>query len=189
MNKQDFLAQLREKLRSVPKADAQATVDYYAEMIDDRLEEGLSEQEAVAAIGNPEEIAKNILAETPGAPKQARKISGWEMVLIVLGAPIWLSLLVAVAAVVVSILVSLCSVVLSVYAVSVSLGAAALGCIFGSFFLSEMGLAALGAALVCAGLAILVFMLGNLAAKGVLALTKLTWKGVKRCFRRKEQAV
>lgn len=189
MNKRDFLAQLREKLRFVTKADVQATVDYYAEIIDDRLEEGFSEQEAVAAIGNPEEIAKNILAETPAAIKQSRKKSGWEIVLIVLGAPIWLSLLVAVAAVVVSILVSLYSVVLSVYAVSISLGAAALGCIFGSFFLSEMGMAALGAALVCAGLAILVFMLGNLATKGMFALTKLTWRGVNRCFRRKEQAV
>ncbi len=192
MNKQEFLAQLRENLWAMPKADAQASVEYYGEMIDDRMEEGLSEEEAVAAVGDAKEIAKNILAsEGTAEPKEKKRPTmGWRSVLLLtLGAPIWLSLLVAAAAVVVSVLVSLWSVVLSVYATCVSLGAAALGCIFGSFFLSEMGLAALGAALICAGLMILVFLLGNLAAKGMLILTKLTWKGVKRCFRRKEQAV
>ena len=46
-----------------------------------------------------------------------------------------------------------------------------------------------GAALLCAGLGILLFMLGNLAAKGMIALTKLCWQGVKSIFQRKEQAI
>ena len=44
-----------------------------------------------------------------------------------------------------------------------------------------------GAALVCAGLAILLFLLGKLAAKGMVKLTKLTCKGVKNIFARKER--
>ena len=50
-------------------------------------------------------------------------------------------------------------------------------------------LVALGAALVCAGLAVLFFMLGNLASKGMIQLTKLTFKGIKGMFTGKEQAV
>lgn len=192
MNKQEFLTQLREQLRSVPTADVQATVDYYAEMIDDRMEEGLSEQAAVAAVGTPEEIAKNILAETPATPQSPRKISWWVIVLVVLGAPIWLSLFIAVAAVIFSVLVALWSVVISLYAVAVSLGVAAIGCLLaGILALNLPGtvFVTLGAALVCAGLAIALFMLGNLVAKGMACLTKLCFQGVKRCFARKERSV
>lgn len=45
----------------------------------------------------------------------------------------------------------------------------------------------IGTALLCAGLAILLFILGNLAAKGMIGLTKLCWQGIKSIFQRKEQ--
>ena len=47
MTKEGFLAQLRQQLWALPEADRQNSLDYYAEMIDDRMEEGLSEEEAV----------------------------------------------------------------------------------------------------------------------------------------------
>jgi hypothetical protein len=43
-----------------------------------------------------------------------------------------------------------------------------------------------GAALVCAGLAILLLLLANLAAKGMVKLTKLVWNSI---FSRKERSV
>lgn len=192
MNKYEFLARLREKLWSIPETDARASVDYYAEMIDDRMEEGLSEAEAVAAVGNVDEIARNILGEIPTEQKQTRKMSWWEVVLIVLGAPIWLALLIAAAAVVFSVLVSLWSVVVSLYAAAVSLVAAGIGCLVAIFLTVEIPggiFGVLGAAFVCTGFAIALFILSNLAAKGMAMLTKLTWKGIKHCFVRKEQSV
>lgn len=192
MNKYEFLAQLCKELQEIPEADARASCDYYAEMIDDRMEEGLSEEEAVAAVGDVKQIARNILAETPAEQKQPRRISGWIVVLLVLGAPVWLSLLIAAAAVVFSVLVSLWSIVISLYAAAVSLGVSAVGCLVAAFLTVKMPGAtfmALGAALVCAGLAIGLFMLSNLAAKGMTMLTKLMWKGIRHCFARKEQNV
>ena len=195
MDKFDFITALRAKLWSIPEEDRQRSVDYYSEMIDDRIEDGLSEEAAVAAIGDLDEIVKNILAETPVAEpakqavKQKRKLSWWEIVLLVLGFPVWGSLLIAAAAVVFSVWIGLWSVVISLYATAVALGASAIGCILGSFFMiGSMGeaMVAWGAALLCAGLAILLFMLGNLAAKGMVALTKLTWNGI---FHRKERTV
>ena len=75
MNKFEFITALRAKLWSIPEEDRQRSVDYYSEMIDDRMEDGLSEEAAVAAIGDLDEIVKNILAETPAAEpaKQAKK--------------------------------------------------------------------------------------------------------------------
>lgn len=201
MNKQQFLTQLRARLWSIPQADANASIDYYAEMIDDRMEEGLSEEEAVAGIGSVEEVARTIIAETPvypqppqpAAPQKQRKgLRWWEIVLLVLGSPIWVSLLVAVVAVIFSVWISLWSGVISLYATAVALAASAIGCIIGSFFMIDTGavlfLTAWGAALVCAGLSILLFILSNLAAKGMVALTKLTLKGFKAIFAGREEA-
>lgn len=196
MNKFEFLTQLRAKLWGVPESDAQRSVDYYSEMIDDRMDEGLSEEEAVAAVGDLDEIVKQILQETPRAPgtaeapKKHRTWQTWEIVLLILGSPVWVPLLIAAAAIIFSVCVTLWSVVISLYVTAVALGASAIGCILAGFFMagttSGTIFAALGAALLCAGLAILFFMLANLAAKGMVALTKLTWNSI---FRRKEQAV
>lgn len=207
MDKYDFLMALSEKLQSLPEADRQRSLDYYAEIIDDRMEEGLSEEEAVAAIGNVDDIARTILSEAPvapPAPKESRRLQWWEITLLILGSPIWISLLIAAAAVVFAVCIGLISVafavwislwstVISLYATAVALGFAALGCIIGSFFMVFYGtgelLIAWGAALICASLAILLFLLSNLAAKGMVALTKLTWAGIRRIFKRKEQTV
>ena len=184
MKKYDFLTQLRARLWELPEEDKQRSVDYYAEMIDDRMEDGLTEEEAVAAIGDLDEIVKNILTE---APKQKRRLHWWEILLLVLGFPVWGSLVISVVAVVFSVWVSLWSAVISLYATAFALCASAVGCMVGSFFMiggfGEV-MVAWGAALVCAGLAILVFMLSNLCAKGMIALTKRIGKGI---FRRKER--
>ena len=45
ITKQEFLLQLREKLSGLPQADIDERVAFYGEMIDDRVEEGLTEEE------------------------------------------------------------------------------------------------------------------------------------------------
>lgn len=194
MDKYQFLSQLREKLRSIPEADASASLSYYREMIDDRMEEGLTEEEAVAAVGDVDQIARSILAETPPIPpapeKKKRRLHWWEITLLILGFPVWFSLLAAVAAVLFSLWISLWSVVISLYATAFALGVSAIGCILGSFFMiGGTWIVAWGAALICAGLAIVLFLLSNLAAKGLIALTRLTWKGLKALFAGKEEKV
>ena len=198
MNKFDFLTQLRARLWALPEEDKQRSVDYYAEMIDDRMEDGLSEAEAVAAVGDLDEIVKQILSETPRPPqvvkpaqekKEKRSAHWWEITLLILGSPVWVPLLIAAAAVIFSVWISLWSVVISLYATAVALGASAIGCIFASFFMigsmAEVTVA-WGAALLCAGLTVLLFMLSNLAAKGMVKLTKMVWNCI---FYRKERTV
>ena len=50
MNKQEFLSRLRKQLKGLE--DKEERITFYSEMIDDRMEEGLSEEEAVAAVGS-----------------------------------------------------------------------------------------------------------------------------------------
>ena len=48
MRKEEFLSQLESGLYGLPQADIDERLSFYAEMIDDRMEEGLGEEEAVA---------------------------------------------------------------------------------------------------------------------------------------------
>ena len=44
MNKQEFLAKLQTNLSGLPEKEVQDSLGFYSEMIDDRMEEGLSEE-------------------------------------------------------------------------------------------------------------------------------------------------
>ena len=204
MDKFEFITELRAKLWALPEEDKQRSVDYYSEMIDDRMEDGLSEAEAVAAIGDLDEIVQQILCETPRPPaevkkeeeqkKQKRKVSWWETLLLVLGFPVWGSLLIAAAAVIFSVWISLWSVVIALYATAFALAACAIGLPVAAFSLLWIhhygeGAVLVGGALICAGSAILIFLLSNLAAKGLAVLTRLIWNGSTGIFRRKERTV
>ena len=67
MTKAEFLKALEEKLSALSAEDRAASLAYYEEIIDDRMEEGLYEADAVAAAGPVEEAAAQLLAETPHA--------------------------------------------------------------------------------------------------------------------------
>ena len=62
MTKTEFLVQLKEKLSCLPQADIQQSLEYYVEMIDDRIDDGMSEESAVQSVGTPEKIAEEIVA-------------------------------------------------------------------------------------------------------------------------------
>ena len=65
MSKQEFLAALRNGLAGLPQEDIEERIGFYSEMIDDRMEEGLSEEEAVAQIGPVEDVIEQIIGDTP----------------------------------------------------------------------------------------------------------------------------
>lgn len=199
MTKLEFLAALRERLSGLPLEDIEKSVEYYSEMIEDRMEDGVAEEAAVEAIGSVDGIAAGILADS-SSPKpaktrgnQKRQRKTWKIVLLVLGSPVWLPLLLAAAIILLSVYIVLWSVVVVFYAAAVTLGAAAVAGVFGMISLGisggiAQGLLFLGAGLLCAGLAILWFQLSNLTAKGVLLLGKRMFVGIKRRFIGKETA-
>ena len=192
MRKQEFIDALRERLRGLPSQDVEERVGFYAEMIDDRMEEGLTEAVAVADMGDVEDVVSQILAETPLARlvkekiKPKRRLRAWEIVLLALGSPIWLTLLISAFAVVLSLYVSTWAVVVSLWACFASFAASALGGIVGGaalvLFHGPVGLVLIAAGLALAGLAIFSFYGCKALTKGVCRLTPKMLLGVKRCF-------
>lgn len=183
MNKQEFLVKLRRGLSGLPKDDIEERLTFYSEMIDDRMEEGLSEEDAVCEIGNIDELISQIVADIPLTKLVKEKITpekrlkAWEIVLLVLGSPIWLSLLIAFFAVVFSLYIVLWSLAISLWAVFGSLAVCALSCVVAGIGLicggsTLSGAAVIGAGSICAGLSIFMFYGCKAATKGILILTK-----------------
>ncbi len=132
MNKQQFLDKLTHAMRGLPQQDIEDTLSFYGEMIDDRIESGMSEQDAIAAIGSPDAIVREMMLSMPLSTLVKSKCKSkkspwrvWEIVLLILGSPIWLSLLVAAVAVVLSVFVALWAIFASLWAVDLALAGSA----------------------------------------------------------------
>ena len=196
MNKKEFLARLGEGLSGLPREEREERLAFYGEMIDDKMEEGLSEEEAVAAAGDVDQILAQMLGENPvtetagRAVKPRRRPNGWAIVLILLGSPIWLALGVSVAAVLLSLYVSLWAVIVSLWAVFASLAACAVAGVLAGIVLAAVGrgaagIAILAAGVVCFGLVIPAFLGCRAATVGTVILTKKMALWIKKRFIRK----
>ena len=157
MNKKMFLRRLSRRLAALPAAERRRSAAYYAEMIDDRIEAGMAEEAVVAELGDVNEIAAQILQESGVQPR--RRIGVLEIALLVLGSPVWLTVLAALGVALLAIYIAIWSAIAAVFAVDISLAAAALA-LLAAIFSGFAGptaalLLSLGAALLLAGLAIL----------------------------------
>ena len=199
MTKQELIFKLTEKLNGLPWEEVERSMEYYNEMIDDRMEEGMSEAEAIAALGSVDEIAAQILANIPltrivrAKIKPKRSLDAWEIVLLILGFPVWFPLLTAVAAVIFSIYVTIWSVILSLYAVDLAFVVSAIASLTAAILLlctgePLFGLFFLGALLILSGLTIGWFFLCKYGTKGTWWLGKRILFGIKSLFIRKEDA-
>ena len=198
MDKHEFLTQLRIGLSGLPQDDIEERVTFYREMIEDRVEEGLSEEEATSAVGSVDNIVSQIVADIPLARIEKeritlkRRLKVWEIVLLALGSPIWLSLGIAFIAVTVSLYVSLWAVIISLWAVFVSMICCSLAGVLTGLILAHSsnvltGTVVASAGIVCAGLSIFTFYGCKSATNGTLMLTKKLALWIKNCFIRKEK--
>ena len=199
MTKKEFLTELCEKLSFLPAEEVEERLVFYLEMIDDRMEEGLSEEDAIAAIGSIDEIAEQITADIPLTKlvkvriQSKRQLTAWETILLALGSPLWLSLLVSAVAVILALYVSLWAVIVSLWAVFVSLAVCAIACIVACIIFSIEGsvlssAAVAGVGLVCAGLSVFMFHGCRVTTVGSLAFTGRIVSGLKGRFIKKEHS-
>lgn len=202
MTKSEFLAEIDEKLseKGLSQGDIEKSLDYYRELIEDSIEDGMTEEEAVASMGNPDDIASQILIDTP-LPKFVkakinertranRGIRTWVIVLLVLGSPVWVPLLIALLSVLLSIYIVLWSLIITLYSIVLSFAAASVFAIASGIILiiagrAPHGLVSMGSGLLLAGLAIFMFLISNKAAVGIIKLGGLIARSIKSCFTRK----
>ena len=135
MNKADFLAALRQQLRGLSESDIEKSLEYYSESIDDRIEDGMTEEEAVADMESPAEIARQILMDMPlpkvvkAKARPSRPLRVGEIVLLAVGSPVWVPLALAAVLVFLAIYVTIWALVVTFYAVDFSFAASSLFCL------------------------------------------------------------
>ena len=178
---------MRQKLYQLPPRDVEQTIEYYNEMINDYIESGYSEDVAVAKMGRVDDIAQQILAGaqnpafgTYGVQKQ--KKSGLVITLLILGFPIWFSLLITAFCVLLTAAIVIATLAIVVpWSLVVSFGASALALLMATaIILTGEGI---GAAILVLGTAFILAALCIFSLWAALRLTRLGAKGIGAMFR------
>ena len=185
MKKEAFLRALEGRLEGMSAEERARALEFCAESIDDRVEDGMDEEAAVAALGDVEDVARGLLADRPlGAVVRERvrhESNAGRVVLLICASPLLLTLF----AVGLSVYAALWAAMIAVYAAVASLliagAACALGGVAAIFFVGTApGLCVCGSGLISFALGLMLFDPARAAAKGSLKLTKAFGRGCKR---------
>lgn len=186
MNRTEFLEELHRRLLHLPEAERTKSLEYFDEMIGDRMEDGMSETQAVAALGSMDEIVSGILQDMPfpallavqvkSSRDRAKNKTLWK-VLAIAGAPLWVPLLLALAVLVLALYIVLFAALISMFALLFAFACAGIfglisGLITAAMQSLPVGVCICGMALVCGGLALLLFRPILAAARGCIELCK-----------------
>ena len=196
MTKIQFLSELQDRLKALPDREIDKSLEYYAEMIDEHTEEGMDEEEAVALIGEPKQVADKILSEASlisiikGRAKN-KKFGAWGWALIILGSPIWVALLAVAISAVISVYAVLWSGWISAFAVAVAICGSSLGAVVLAVVAfwqanSGVGIFFVGATMALLGLGVLALFGCGYLLRAIVWLSKKTWLFIKSCFVKKE---
>lgn len=194
MNKKEFLDELRSKLRGLPKKDLENRINFYDEMISDRMDEGKSEEEAISEIGSVDEIVNQIASETSlvrlvkEKARPQRSLKGFEILLLILGFPLWFPLLLVVIILSLVAFLLVWIMVIVTYVVEGSLIAGGILAIIGYFssvVAGDPNMNALASSLLAIGGAFLFIYCCIGATKVTLKLSKGLLTSIKSAFIRK----
>lgn len=168
MEKKKFKEVLETRISILTPAERQRILTFYEETIEDSMEDGMSEEEAVAKLGDLDTIVKDILAENHIVlPEKKASIFGgmdkkWRYVLLFLLSPFWASVSCAALAFVFSVYLMFgCG-----FMILICVGMMPYLCIAGAILVVPFqlfenlsySLLVTGLAVLCGGLAILVYL-------------------------------
>ena len=197
MNKKGFLEKLKSELDGYSPEEVDRSIGFYSEMIDDRIEDGADEEEAVASIGSIDDIVNQIKLELPlgtlikekaksvkekheSGSKESRAFT---IVLLILGAPVWLPLLLSFICTVFSIYLTMWVLVLTLWIVDASFVITAFASVIGGviaiFENGVLGMLSIGVGLLFGSFSILMFYASLYSVKGMVAFTKWLVKSIK----------
>lgn len=128
MLKKQFLDELTKALEGLPKDELNDRISFYSDMIDDRMEDGMSEEDAVGDIGTVEEVKSEIMSNVSLVKivkhkvKPKRRLKTWEIVVLCVTSPIWVGLVIAGFAVILALVVALWAIVVALCAADIGIG-------------------------------------------------------------------
>ena len=175
MNRDEFLKRLDSGLSTLSQDDKAGIIDYYREIIEDKIEAGLCEAGAVESVGTVEEIVKQAILdseetednkkakeETEEKAKVSKLDKRW-LITLIAGAPLWITLLLTAVTVILAAYVCAWVGVASVVITEASLALSAPYGVIAALIVIftgdvALGFLALGSTLCVAGIAIVAFI-------------------------------
>lgn len=194
MTKETFLNELRTRLQGLPQKEIDERIAFYDEMINDKMEyDNLTEEQAIEKVGSVDDIVIQVAKETPLISivkhnvKPKRELTAWEVILLIVGFPLWFPLLISFLAIVFSLYVVLWALVLVVYSVFISgIASAIAGLVLGVIGITSgspaSGFFYIGCAIAGVGLTIVGYYASVYATKGAIAITKKLLLMIKLAF-------
>lgn len=98
MTQAEFIARLDRLISVLPAEERRRAADFYSELILDRMENGKTEEEAVADCGSVEEIAEKVMAAYTPVRQTSLFLRVMKIIALIFGVPILLSILIPLAA-------------------------------------------------------------------------------------------
>lgn len=197
MTKSEFINKIKSKLSNFPENIVDDRLSFYTEMIDDYIDEGMTEVEACEKLGSIDEIVESIAEDIPLSKlakkklNNRNKLSTLNIVLLIIGFPLWFSLLAVGFAVIISIYAALWSVVICLWAVVLSCGVSSMaGIILFIIYLCTsnyaLGFVVLGTSFVLLGICGLLIFVSKYLTIFTIKLPKLFLRSIKKLFIIKE---
>ena len=195
MTKKEFLDELRDRLSGLPKDDLENRLSFYEESINDRMDDGKSEEEAIKELGTIDEIVTQVAGETSlvtlvkEKAKPKRKLSGAEIALIAIGFPLWFPL--ALTLLILCLVFCLVFWIIGLIPLITCVSSLVIGIAeFFSYFAiigEANSLGVLGMAMAGIGLALMLIPAVIYSVKGTIKLVKLIMTGIKKLFIRRRK--
>lgn len=97
MTKKEFIEKLEAELKDETYSTVTQVMTYYEEIIADLMEDGYSEEDAISKLGSIQETVANVKGneEIIEIKKMKTTTSAWVSILLILGFPLWGSLMAA----------------------------------------------------------------------------------------------
>ena len=187
MTKEEYLKELESKLSGLPKDEIKNRIDFYSEMIDDIIEEGKTEEEAIEKIGDVDSTIKQIASETSMVKLVKEKIMPKrplhtiEIVFIILGAPLWVPLVLLTLFLVILAYLLIWLGVIICYSILLFSAYSFITEII-NFFALDFSLFHISIAIISIGIGIFMYYGSLYATKGTILLSKKIGFSIKKSF-------
>ena len=201
MTKSEFLEELKRRLSKLPDYEIEKTVSFYAECIDDRIEEGMTEKEAVSALGSIDDIVNEILIDTPlpslvqNKIKESHKTSKnrtlW-MILAICGFPFWFMIGLFLLIMILTVYITIWSVIIALFAIVFSFAAGGISGLISGVITCftkgpAVGFSIIGISMICIGLFLLLIKPLFWICKQLMKLTGVFLRKIKSLFIKKKE--
>lgn len=188
MTKCEFLKKLDSLLSHIPTKERQKALDFYEELIDDHIESGLSEEDAVIALEDVNAIAQKIINESPNAGVSVKRKKTWITVTLAATCIIWVPIAISLAATVLCLYISVWAVAISLFVAAALCILSLPFCIITAFLLLGHNIPSaifqFGAGLVLCAMGVFILLGSIKFSQGLIFLTKYSLAMISKPFRK-----